>query len=196
MPTSVPGSSPAPRRARRSRPPGATAPRLRGLPRPVRGLAVRARGFTLVELLVVLMLVALSSSLVMLALRDGSAARLDEDGVRLAALLEAARAESRVSGLPVHWVPLTGTDARDAAADPTRQAPQFRFVGLSGVRTLPQRWLDEAVIAEVEGANAVLLGPEAILPPQRITLRLGEHSLALSSDGLGPFVIAAPEAAP
>jgi general secretion pathway protein H len=194
MPTSAPGSSAAP--AAGSGGPGHGGPGACGGP----PLASRRRrgqgGFTLVELLVVLMLVALSSSLVMLALRDGSAARLDEEGVRLAALLEAARAESRVSGLPVRWVPLAGTDARDAAADATRQAPQFLFVGLSGVRTLPQRWLDAEVVAEVDGANALLLGPEAILPPQRVTLRLGEHRLELFSDGLGPFAIAAPEAVP
>jgi hypothetical protein len=39
----------------------------------------------------------------------------------------------------------------------------------------------------------VLLGPEAILPPQRIVLSLGDKRVELASDGLGPF--AEPDAA-
>ena len=62
-------------------------------------------GFTLIELLIVIAIVALSVGLVALSLRDGQAAQLDEEAVRLAALFEMARAESRASGAPVRWAP-------------------------------------------------------------------------------------------
>lgn len=150
----------------------------------------RCSGFTLLELLLVLAVIAVGVSLIVLTLPDGDAARLDEEGARLAALLETARAESRTSGVGAIWI---------AAADPqgrTQDAPQdFQFVGLPKALGLPSRWLDARVSAQVVGASAVVLGPEAILPAQRIVLSLGERRLELASDGLGPFAVAEPPAA-
>ena len=78
MPTSVPGSKPAaPVRQRGGR--------WRG----------RAAGFTLIGLLIVIAIIAVSSGLIVLSLRDGHEARLEEEGERLSALLEMARADSR-----------------------------------------------------------------------------------------------------
>jgi general secretion pathway protein H len=141
----------------------------------------------MVELLVVIAVIALAVGLVALALPDGDAARLEEDGERLSALLEMARAEARVAGAEVRWVP--GAEA-DAAVDGGGRPVQFRFVGLPAARALPTRWLDARVRARVVGASTVLLGPEAILPAQRIVLRLTDHQLELASDGLGPFSVA------
>lgn len=136
------------------------------------------RGFTLIELLLVLAIIAVAVGMASLALRDGNAARLEEEGARLAALLEMARAEARVSGMPVFWVPGSTEDGR-----------QFRFVGLSAMQTLPTRWLDAATVAQVIGNASVVLGPEAILPAQRIVLRLADQRLELASDGLRPFAV-------
>jgi general secretion pathway protein H len=151
------------------------------------------RGFTMIELLMVIAILAIAVSLVTLALPDGEAGRLEEEGARLGALLEMARAEARVSGASVRWVPRRdGTPATDVQGEPL----QFRFVGLPGTLKLPTRWLDARVQAEVVGATTVVLGPEAILPAQRIVLSLNERRLTLSSDGLGPFVVAAAASAP
>jgi general secretion pathway protein H len=46
------------------------------------------------------------------------------------------------------------------------------------------------VSAEVVSATAVLLGPEPILPAQRIVLRLEDRRLVLASDGLSAFAVA------
>jgi general secretion pathway protein H len=40
----------------------------------------------------------------------------------------------------------------------------------------------------VIGARALILGPEPLIGPQRIVLRLGERNLTLATDGIGPFV--------
>ncbi|MDP2005896.1 MAG: prepilin-type N-terminal cleavage/methylation domain-containing protein [Rubrivivax sp.] len=149
-----------------------------------------ARGFTLIELLIVIAIVAVSSGLIVLSLRDGHEAKLEEEGERLSALLEMARAEARVAGVTVLWVP-----RQDDGADPD-SAVQFRFVGLSALQPLPTRWLDAATRAQVVGAATVLLGPEAILPPQRIVLTLADKRLELASDGLGPFAVAPPAVLP
>ena len=146
-----------------------------------------ARGFTLIELLIVIAIVAISVSVVALSLRDSQATKLDEEAVRLAALFEMARAESRASGTPVQWVPVTL--AVDAGM-------QFRFIGLPASQPLPGRWLDSQTRAQVVGAAVVVLGPEAILPAQRVALRLGDRRVDISTDGLAPFALLPQVAAP
>lgn len=132
----------------------------------------RARGFTLVELLVVVALVALVSALAALALPRSNDALL-RDGERLAALLEAGRASSRITGVPVLW---HTTDHG------------FAFEGLPpSAPPLPDRWLDGQVRAA--SAAPVWLGPDPIIAPQRIVLqRAGSNGhVAVVSDGLRPF---------
>lgn len=187
MPTSAPGSSLS-----------AQALQPAQLPRPSnRGLALkrlrRSAGFTLLELLVVMAVIAVGVSLVVMTLPDGDAARLDEEGERLSTLLETARVESRTSGMPVWWMPpaLGGV-----LVGPQGEPQQFQFVGLPKALALPGRWLDPRVSAQVVGATSVVLGPEAILPAQRIVLSLGERRLELATDGLGPFAVAGPASSP
>jgi general secretion pathway protein H len=143
-------------------------------------------GFTLIELLVVLAIVAIASSLVVVSMRDGAQSQLEEEAERLGALLESARTEARASGITVRWEP-AGAESTDGA--------QFRFIGLPPSTRMPVHWLREGVSAEIIGARAVLLGPEPILPPQRIVLKRDERSVILASDGLAPFARALPAAA-
>jgi general secretion pathway protein H len=171
--TSAPGSS------RSGQRPGAAAAK-RG-----RGSA----GFTLVELLIVVALIALASGIASLALRDPATAQLEQEAVRLSALLEAARAEARAAGVPVRWQ-LTEPDASTGA----QGARGFRFVGLQGDASRPMGWLHEGVSAQVVGAAAVQLGPEPIIAAQRIVLSLDDRQVVLATDGLAPFRIA--DAAP
>jgi general secretion pathway protein H len=146
-----------------------------------------ARGFTLIELMIVVALIAVAAGVVSLALRDPTSIRLQTEAQRLSALLESARAESRASGLPVHWVPAeAGSEVH------------FRFVLVSGTRSMPMarptRWLDAQVRAEIVDAQVVQLGPEPLIGAQRIVLRLGDQRLELATDGLGPFAVVSDEA--
>ncbi len=140
------------------------------------------RGFTMIELLIVVALIAIASGLVTFALRDPAATRLEQEAVRLTALLESARAEARASGLQVWWEPGGG-------GNPERD---FRFLGLPTSSQLPSRWIAPGVAADVVGARAVLLGPEPIIGAQRILLRLDDQRLTLATDGLGPFSVTSP----
>ena len=139
----------------------------------------RPRGFTLIELLVVVAIIAISAGVIALALRDGSADRLAREGERLATLLEAARAESRISGVPVWWQPANDADT-----------PGFRFIGATqAVAALPSQWLDPSVRALVVGAPRVQLGPEPLIGAQRIELQLERQRLGVGTDGLSPFAV-------
>ena len=148
-----------------------------------------ARGFTLIELMIVVALIAVAAGVISLALRDPSSVRLQTDAQRLSALLESARAESRASGLAVHWVP--------AAVD---GEVHFRFLMVSGTSSVPMdrptRWLDAQVRADIVDQPVVRLGPEPLIGAQRIVLRLGEQRLELATDGLGPFAVVSDEVRP
>jgi general secretion pathway protein H len=143
------------------------------------------RGFTLLELLVVVAIVAMASLGVGLALRDSADTALAREAQRLVALLESARAQSRLSGLPVSWRPVPGG---------------FRFEGLAA-DSLPTDWLqpDTRVEFAADGgqtATRLVLGPEPIIGAQRLTLVSGEgvHRVQLATDGVRPFGVV--EAAP
>lgn len=127
--------------------------------------------------MLVITLLAVIVGMATLALRDRNADRLDEEAVRLSALLEGARARSRASGQAVRWAPVAEAGGG------------FRFQGLPPQAGLPGAWLDERTRAEVIGAPWLRLGPEPVIGPQRVTLRLEDRQLVLATDGLAPFAV-------
>nr|WP_255719573.1 prepilin-type N-terminal cleavage/methylation domain-containing protein [Pelomonas sp. P8] len=145
----------------------------------------RRAGFTLIELLVVVALIAIASATVMLAMRDPAELQLEREAQRLAALLETARAESRASGLTVRWLPRGAKPGED-----------FRFEGLPASIQLPTRWLGDPVAVTVEHATTanagVVLGPEPVIPAQRVQLQLGNQRVVLATDGLAAFDVVTP----
>lgn len=139
------------------------------------------RGFTLIELMVVIALIAIAAGVATLALRDGSQVRLEREAERLSAVLEGARAEARAAQLSARWELGSGRegDNRD-----------FVFVGLPPITERPSRWMTSGVSADIVGARFVRLGPEPMIGAQRIVLRLDDQRIALVTDGLGPFTVA------
>lgn len=133
-----------------------------------------ARGFTLVELLVVVAIIAIASAGVSFALRDTSTVQLEREGQRLAALLESARAQSRSMGAPVRWYAAPGG---------------FRFDGLPP-DALPTRWLSDTT--QVSGNTVLQLGPDPIIAPQQVIIESStrpERTLRIATDGLRPFTV-------
>ncbi|MDQ3058013.1 MAG: prepilin-type N-terminal cleavage/methylation domain-containing protein [Pseudomonadota bacterium] len=135
----------------------------------------RASGFTLLELLIVITIMAIATAGVSLSLRSSSATALEREAQRLAVLLESARAQSRMTANPVRWRPT---------------ATGFSFEGLTDPATLPSRWLSDDV--QAASAGAVLLGPEPVIGPQQIRLvSISEptRSLSVATDGVRPFSV-------
>ncbi|WP_188707019.1 prepilin-type N-terminal cleavage/methylation domain-containing protein [Polaromonas eurypsychrophila] len=134
------------------------------------------RGFTLLELLVVLTIMAMATAGVSLVLRDNSDTALEREAQRLVALFESARAQSRASGVAVRW----------------HTTPEgFRFEGLPP-GALPGRWLTQGM--EVYGNLSVQLGPEPIIGAQAVELvnnQQPERTLRIATNGLRPFVVQA-----
>ncbi len=140
-------------------------------PSVIRGVSL---GFTLLELLLVVAIIAVASAGVSFALRDSGQTQLEREALRLAALLESGRARSLSSGVPVRW--------RSTVSG-------FVFDGLPA-GALPEAWLAKDIATQ--GAASVLLGPEPIIGPQSVRLVSSSQpgrSVSVATDGVRPFSV-------
>jgi general secretion pathway protein H len=144
----------------------------------------RQRGLTLLELLVVLAIIAITSAGVALAMRDNAHTQLERDAQRLIAKLEAARVQSRAQGVPLMW-----------RATASGFVIETFFVGSDFVAQSDDWMSSDISIGISEGMKAITLGPEPIIPPATITLSKASGqvsgnkpmNLTISTDGLRPF---------
>lgn len=139
------------------------------------GSLPRSRGFTLLELLVVLALIAIATAGVTASLPDADHTALKQESERLIAILESARVRSRSTGIGIRM-----------------EVVEKGFLLLeSGQKMTEERkkqakpWLSKKTRAS--GSNPIVLGPEPMLPRQHITLSLGERSVTIATDGIQPF---------
>jgi general secretion pathway protein H len=160
--------------------PHALALRVGAVPEGASFSMFRSRGFTLIELLLVVAIIAVATAGVGFVLRDSSETQLERDAVRLAALLESARARSQASGVVVVW---------------RSTATGFVFDGLPA-GALAEGWLSPDVAAATP--TLLVLGPEPITWPQKVQLvttgpgqSAGTRALEVRSDGVRPYSVQA-----
>lgn len=150
-----------------------------GMPTSVPGNKARpARGFTLLELMVVVAMIAITTAVVAFAIPDTSTTRLEREAARLIALLESARTQARSGAMTVLWVP----QANGGDAD-------YQFLGLPPALMPPLKWMEREVKAEVSGARSIVLGPEPVIGAQSLVLRLEDKQIIVGTDGLSPFEV-------
>jgi general secretion pathway protein H len=170
----------------------------------------RQHGLTLLELLVVLAIIGFVVAGVSLSLRDSSQTQLEREAQRLVAVLEAARAQSRTSGVALVWqASPEGFVIRPALASNPAQGNNTAITSAPSNAANPiaartENWLAVGTQAVTSRAatssnnasppNLVVLGPEPILAPSRITLSAAaantskpSPSLSIGTDGLQPF---------
>lgn len=134
-------------------------------------------GFTLLELMVVISIIAIASVGVILSLPNEAGVKLEREAQRLAALLDSGRAQSRASGLEVKW-------------QTTENGFKFEGISSNSKSELSQftNWMQEGV-AVVGENKEIILGPEPILEKQKILLQLEDQKVQVSTDGLHPFKV-------
>ncbi|MFO1361222.1 MAG: type II secretion system minor pseudopilin GspH [Burkholderiales bacterium] len=150
-----------------------------------------APGFTLLEVLVVVVILAVLASLVAVRVAPDRRQSLREEATRLAAVLGHAHDEAIVTGAAIAWQP-DANGYRFVRRDPDRvwravdsdaalRARAFAAgVELAAVET-PER--------TTNAAPAIVLQPTGASAPFRITLALADHRVRVSSDGRGRPVV-------
>jgi general secretion pathway protein H len=155
----------------------------------------RNRGFTLIELLVVLVIAGITLGLVTLSFHSSQSRQLAEQGQHLAALMNLATDEARLTGQPVllrvdrngwqfvqEWgqTPNRGLTPNPPTAttiDPGSFSPPLDRLGLWPVTD------SNGSVDKLE----IWLGREALNDPMGILLQQGVQQITLTSDGLGGY---------
>jgi len=133
-------------------------------------------GFTLVELLVVLVIVGIASAAIGLSARPDPARLLREDAERLALLLAVAQSEAQIDGREILWL-----------AD----SQGYRFMRrndrgpVDNPLLQPRQWLAAPMKIRTTPSEAVIMSAEWIGDPMRIQLSDGYRTLEIERSPTG-----------
>ncbi|GJG97015.1 prepilin-type N-terminal cleavage/methylation domain-containing protein [Cupriavidus pauculus] len=149
----------------------------------------RLHGFTLLELLVVMVIAGIVISLVAVNATPNDRGRVLDDGQRIARLFELAQEDAQLGARPLAWEG-DATGWRFLESTPQGWAPMRTDVFAPGRWRIP---LDGAVV--VQGGRQLGTGPvrlvfgrELIDEPQRLVLTRGDIRVDVAGDGSGRYV--------
>lgn len=148
-------------------------------------------GFTLVEILVVVVILALTATFVAVKLQPDDRTTLRREALRLATLLQQARDEAIATGAALAWRGNAG------GYEFLRRNPDRKWEGIAGDDVFRARRLSEPirmVDLEIAGRKAapedvIVFTPSALNPPYRIVLGLNTHRVRVRSDNFAQVAI-------
>ena len=164
-----------------------------------RSAAAGIAGFTLIEVLVVLMIMGLFVGLVSAIVRPDDRGLLRVEAERLAQLLDLAAAESRLAGKSIAWTAdgtgyrfwrMTG-DSEGSAQEPAQWSAQWteiRDSDLLRARTLPQGMMISGLQVEnmpAHGATRLEFAPYGQVLSFNIEMSLGAARYAVAGSPIG-----------
>lgn len=152
----------------------------------------RQRGFTLVELLVAMIIIAVILSMVVVSGSPSPMRALESDAERLSQLFSLAREEAQIRGAPIRFVA-----GRDEYGFVILKDRQWRPV--EDDTHLRQRRWDSPTrvrIEKTDGSRELEFGRELIEPPFRVILSREIGQIEIAANGLGIFEVLRPAPQP
>ena len=151
------------------------------------------RGFTLLEMLVVLVVASIMLSVVTLNLMPNAQTVLREESQRLALLMENGAMSSQAGGQPLAWSG-TGSSYRFWARTKEGEWVRIELDNLLHPRTLPEAVHIGAVSFNghvIEPGSLVVLSPELSAKEFRVSLISGDLMSDVVGNGLGKVDVVA-----
>lgn len=146
------------------------------------------QGFTLIELMVVLVIIGIASAAVSLSIKPDPLHGLRQDADRLVQLLQIAQAEALADGRPITW---RADDKGFRFSRHVEQGP-----GLDHFKADPQlrprAWDTPGLKVRVIPKQQVVLKAEWFDSPLQLQLSDGLHSLSVNRTAAGQFRVIAP----
>ncbi|SDV48487.1 GspH/FimT family pseudopilin [Chitinasiproducens palmae] len=150
--------------------------------------ASRAQGgFTLIEMLVVIVIGAILVSLASLSLTRNPRTELVDEARRLALLFESASDEAQLRSRPVVWQPVPG-----GYRFMVRDADQWRVIGDDLLR--PRTWRGGVAQARIDyagehDAKRLVFGTESVGQPAAVTLGSDAGQVVVWTTGNGRYEV-------
>ena len=142
---------------------------------------MKQQGFTLIELMVVLVIIGIASAAISLTIKPDPLHLLRKDAERLSQLLQVAQAEAHADGRPITW----RADAKgfrfNRRSDDGTSVESFQ----GDTQLRPRLWESTPMQVTIEPRQTLVLDAEWINPPVRVELSDGQHRLSLQRDAAG-----------
>ncbi|GAB2916137.1 GspH/FimT family pseudopilin [Paraburkholderia jirisanensis] len=150
------------------------------------------RGFTLLEMLVVLMIAGILLAAVALVPTRNRRSDLNEEAQRLATMLESADDEAQVRSAPIAWQPVNG------GYEFLQRVAGGAWRPMTDDLLKPHRWGTDVTGVAIryagsgESTSRVIFGDESVNVPVTVTLISGQEELKVVSTGVGNFAVQRP----
>ncbi|GAA4343201.1 type II secretion system minor pseudopilin GspH [Pigmentiphaga soli] len=157
----------------------------------------RARGFTLIELMVVVVIIGIAATMVTLRAFPDRRRGLREDADRLARLFAVAQGEVRADGRRIVWQAdadgyrfvRRARAALPGSVTPTEVSRSEFDVFARDELLRPRRWTDGPVQVNLDPPGAPVFTAEWIAPPLTIVLRNADAQVLIVRDGSGRYAV-------